>query len=73
MSSAMASGKWVEVVVLALAGIGFAVWQLREVNREMARSRAERLAREAREAREATEDGKKIDAARAAANEEHPS
>jgi hypothetical protein len=43
------SGKWIEVLILALAGVGFVVWQLRDVNRALERSRAERLAREARE------------------------
>lgn len=43
------SGKWVEVLLLALGGIAFAIWQLRETNRALERSRAERLAREARE------------------------
>ena len=47
------SGKWLEVVPLVLAGVAFAVWQLRDVNREMERSRAERRAREARESKEA--------------------
>jgi heme exporter protein D len=42
-------GKWIEVVILVAAGIGFVVWQLRDTNRALERSRAERLAREARE------------------------
>lgn len=50
------SGKWIEVVILVVAGIGFAVWQLRDTNRALERSRAERLAREARE-REAEKEG----------------
>ena len=51
------SGKWVEVVLLALIGVGFVVWQLRDVNRALERSRAERLEREAQDAREAHEAG----------------
>ena len=47
------SGKWIEVVILAVAGIAFVVWQLRETNRALQRSRAERLAREAREREQA--------------------
>lgn len=50
------SGKWIEVVILVVAGIAFAVWQLRDTNRALQRSRAERLAREARE-RDAKDDG----------------
>jgi hypothetical protein len=50
------AGKWIEVLILAVAGIAFVVWQLRDTNRALQRSRAERLAREARE-REAKKDG----------------
>jgi hypothetical protein len=58
------SGKWVEVVLLVLAGGAFAIWQLRDTNRALERSRAERLAREARE---------REDAGQAAPPEEPPS
>jgi len=58
------SGKWVEVVILALAGIAFGIWQLRDTKRALERSRAERLAREAQERKEA---------AKAVPPEEHPS
>jgi hypothetical protein len=61
------SGKWVEVVLLVLAGVAFAVWQLRDVNRALERSRAERRAREAREARESQQVGQ------ADPEQEHPS
>ena len=54
--------KAFEAVALLLAGAVFVVWQLRSTDRDLQRSRAERLAREAREAREAQEDRNAIDA-----------
>lgn len=54
--------KAFEAVALLLAGAVFVVWQLRSTDRDLQRSRAERLAREAREAREAQEGRKAIDA-----------
>ena len=47
--------KAFEAVALLLAGAVFVVWQLRSTERDLQRSRAERLAREARETREARE------------------
>lgn len=44
--------KAFEAVALLLAGAVFVVWQLRSTDRDLQRSRAERLAREAREAQE---------------------
>ena len=47
--------KAFEAVALLLAGAVFVVWQLRSTDRDLQRSRAERLAREARDALETRE------------------
>jgi predicted negative regulator of RcsB-dependent stress response len=39
--------KWIEAGLLLVAGIGFAWWQLRDVSRAQAASRAKREAAEA--------------------------
>ena len=46
--------KWIEAGLLLAAGIGFAWWQLRDVSRAQAASRAKR---EAAEASKDTQDG----------------
>lgn len=65
--------KAFEALALLLAGAVFVVWQLRSTERDLQRSRAERLAREALEAREAQEAMKSRDAIDAAGAGERPS
>lgn len=46
--------KWVEVLGVLVAGIGFGWWQLRDVRRAQEATRRARLAREAEALRETT-------------------
>lgn len=45
---------WIEIAFTAIIGLGFGVWQLVSVNREIARDRAAKAAREKADANSAS-------------------